>query len=409
MCINKQASDDEDNEIEIVEPKTDLITLDSDDDEPSANRKSSASPIKKSTVTTNAINSSNNNNNNGEVIHGKVGQTSLGKDDTIDLMSVAQSFLASMLEVDMSEGSNGGTQNSPNSTDSLIHKKQPRKKTTNKPNPTLIKQKELMERERLEEMKRTDVKLKMKCSVALKKAEDVYPFAKEMLASQKTDEEEEIEENTEEEEETELQELQDEDEEKENNSVSTMVVDTGKETIKVEVVLEDDLNTSNEEEKLEDTNVKSNEEILTAKPASKETINVNSSIAKETEEQGTIEVIEERINESKVDEISNENEDLDVDKEIAKVLQDCNQRFEEGEEVEEGEDEEEEEIVENNDRSLNDSPVKMPSPKETGNLKDALDRTIEKLITDDRSCNDVLTETELNEPANSLAEEQQTL
>ncbi|KAI9577827.1 hypothetical protein GQX74_011014 [Glossina fuscipes] len=389
---HKQASDDEDNEIEIVEPKTDLITLDSDDDEPSANRKSSISPVKKSTTTTNAIIDSN--SNNAGVIHGKIGQTSLNKDDTIDLMSVAQSFLASMLEVDMSEGSNGGTQNSPNSTDSLIHKKQPRKKTTNKPNPTLIKQKEIMERERLEEMKRTDVKLKMKCSVALEKAEDVYPFAKDMLTSQKTDEEE-VEEKSPEV--AEHQQLGDDGTQR--NSVSTMVVDTGKETVKVEVVLEDDLNTSNEGEKLEDSNVKNNEEeVLIAQPASEE--NNDISIVKEIEEEAILTGTEEKINEPKVDEMSNENEDLDVDKEIAKVLKDCNQRLEE------------EESVNNIDRSINDdSPIKIcsPSPKDIRNLKDTLDRTIEKLITDDRPCKDSLTKSELSEPVISLAKEQQTV
>ncbi|KAL9917176.1 ADD domain-containing protein 1 isoform 2-T2 [Glossina fuscipes fuscipes] len=392
LAADKQASDDEDNEIEIVEPKTDLITLDSDDDEPSANRKSSISPVKKSTTTTNAIIDSN--SNNAGVIHGKIGQTSLNKDDTIDLMSVAQSFLASMLEVDMSEGSNGGTQNSPNSTDSLIHKKQPRKKTTNKPNPTLIKQKEIMERERLEEMKRTDVKLKMKCSVALEKAEDVYPFAKDMLTSQKTDEEE-VEEKSPEV--AEHQQLGDDGTQR--NSVSTMVVDTGKETVKVEVVLEDDLNTSNEGEKLEDSNVKNNEEeVLIAQPASEE--NNDISIVKEIEEEAILAGTEEKINEPKVDEMSNENEDLDVDKEIAKVLKDCNQRLEE------------EESVNNIDRSINDeSPIKIcsPSPKDIRNLKDTLDRTIEKLITDDRPCKDSLTKSELSEPVISLAKEQQTV
>lgn len=390
--LDKQASDDEDNEIEIVEPKTDLITLDSDDDEPSTNRKSSISPIKKTTTTTNAIIDSN--SNNAGVIHAKIGQTSLSKDDNIDLMSVAQSFLASMLEVDMSEGSNGGTQNSPNSTDSLIHKKQPRKKTTNKPNPTLIKQKEIMERERLEEMKRTDVKLKMKCSVALKKAEDVYPFAKDMLSSQKTDEEEVEEKSAEEAAHQQL-----EDEGRQRNSVSTMVVDTGKETVKVEVVLEDDLNTSNEGEKLEDSNVKNNEEeVLIATPASKE--NNDISIVKETQEQINLTGTEEKINEPKVDEGSNENEELDVDKEIAKVLKDCNQRLEK------------EESVKNTDRSINDDTlikICSPSPKDICNLKDTLDRTIEKLITDDRPCKDILTKGELSEPVISLAKEQQTV
>lgn len=97
-------------------------------------------------------------------------------EDNMDLMSMAQSFLASMLEVEMQEG----PQNSPGS-DSSGQKKQPRKKLTNKPNPTLLKQKALMERERLEEMKRNDQKLKMKCAVELKKAEEVFPYAKEML------------------------------------------------------------------------------------------------------------------------------------------------------------------------------------------------------------------------------------
>ncbi|XP_065370423.1 uncharacterized protein ADD1 isoform X2 [Calliphora vicina] len=195
LAADKQASDDEDNEIEIVEPKTDLITLDSDDDEPPASTPiKTQHPIAQIKTQLKAYSSPQHSVDvkikprlspasiaqaYKPVVaksSGSLHNTSQADDDNMDLMSMAQSFLASMLEVDIHEG----PLNSPGS-DSSAQKKQPRKKLTNKPNPTLLKQKALMELERLEEMKRNDQKLKMKCAVELKKAEEVYPYAKEML------------------------------------------------------------------------------------------------------------------------------------------------------------------------------------------------------------------------------------
>ncbi|XP_046809823.1 uncharacterized protein LOC111684897 isoform X3 [Lucilia cuprina] len=299
LAADKQASDDEDNEIEIVEPKTDLITLDSDDDEPSA-----TSPTKNQ-QTTNAPNktqqqtySSTQHSADVKIKPASIAQANRQvvikpaataavtppAEENIDLMSMAQSFLASMLEVDIQEG----PVNSPGS-DSSGQKKQPRKKLTNKPNPTLLKQKALMEQERLEEMKRNDQKLKMKCSVELKKAEEVFPFAKEMLEAK-------------------AKEKQEQEETKKHKLEQKEVIE-----------LEDDTDKSNE--KLEDSLSSSTEE-------KKENNDKNSSSSTEIEEkkanaENSIEIIE--INNSAVEEKDNEKDtSMDItEKEVSiEVLED---------------------------------------------------------------------------------------
>ncbi|XP_013112804.2 uncharacterized protein LOC106090979 isoform X1 [Stomoxys calcitrans] len=266
LAADKQASDDEDNEIEIVEPKTDLINLDSDDDDPPP---PPPPPIVKktlpSTPTTIAqarvvispeiinIQKPPSAAPNNVIAVGTyvppalaplqakpstpaaIVPTPCEEEENLDLMSMAQSFLASMLEVDINEGSHS----SPSGSDSPQVKKQPRKKTTHKPNPTLLKQKAMMERERLEEMKRNDHKLKMKCAVKLTKAEEQYPIAKQMLRAK-------------------LQEKQKQKHDEEDETLkrqkemasTTMMVNTGQETIEVQLVIEDDvLNSSTEEAK----------------------------------------------------------------------------------------------------------------------------------------------------------------
>ncbi|XP_075167170.1 ADD domain-containing protein 1 isoform X2 [Haematobia irritans] len=285
LAADKQASDDEDNEIEIVEPKTDLITLDSDDDDPppppppaSKNQKSLPStpttiaqarvvisppqPVNIEKATAAPMTSTNITTTAGTYVPpspATATPTSSAipaltatpeEDENMDLMSMAQSFLASMLEVDIHEGPN----NSPSSSDSNQVKKQPRKKTTNKPNPTLLKQKALMERERLEEMKRNDLKLKMKCAVNLTKAEEEYPFAKQMLEAK-------------------IKEKQQKHDEQAKagldgkdtiaSSATTMTVNTGQETIEVQLVIEDDnMNSSSEELKKETKNKTKEENII---------------------------------------------------------------------------------------------------------------------------------------------------
>nr|XP_014099911.1 uncharacterized protein LOC106624649 isoform X3 [Bactrocera oleae] len=208
LAADKQASDDEDNEIEIVEPKTDTITLDSDneDEEPAKQTDTPETPqlitiINTAPSSKSACHISPEDNRQKLILKEQLtlpkGTTivpttpvpsltklpSLSNSNTItikrpndnnkmeevDMMSAAKKFLVSLLEVD----SDGGEQQQ--------QRKQPRKKTTNKPNPTLLKQKEMLERERLEEMKRNDLKLKMKCAISLKKAEEEYPFARDML------------------------------------------------------------------------------------------------------------------------------------------------------------------------------------------------------------------------------------
>lgn len=106
----------------------------------------------------------------------------------IDVAAFSSTILASLLEVDMN-GSN------PKTKSAATHKKQPRKKTTNKPNPALLQ----LERKRMEEMKKSDVKLKMKVVVKLRRAEDEFEVARlwaeenkkhqhETVAENKTDE-----------------------------------------------------------------------------------------------------------------------------------------------------------------------------------------------------------------------------
>ncbi|XP_058981191.1 uncharacterized protein LOC131803687 isoform X3 [Musca domestica] len=293
LAADKQASDDEDNEIEIVEPKTDLITLDSDDDEPTPTPTATPTAASKPTQTQPLIKiqksipatpptsttiaqsrvvitplllnqqktpSASNNIMSArgtyvpptaaKITPIKVGHSPAPmplpplvpvttattptptppkgvpseEEDNMDLMSMAQSFLASMLEVDVNDGS------SLSSCDSTPHKKkQPRKKLTSKPNPTLIKQKAIMELERLEEMKRNDQKLKMKCKVELSRAEDEYPFVKNLLEAKKKNEEDM--------------------KVKSSPDGTTMMVNTGQETVEVHLVIEDDLLNSSLEEK----------------------------------------------------------------------------------------------------------------------------------------------------------------
>lgn len=103
------------------------------------------------------------------------------KMEEVDIMSAAKNFLVSLLEVDSDTAESSWPADSGDLTQQQQQRKQPRKKTTNKPNPTLLKQKEMLERERLEEMKRNDLKLRMKCAISLKKAEEEYPFARDML------------------------------------------------------------------------------------------------------------------------------------------------------------------------------------------------------------------------------------
>ncbi|XP_037825229.1 uncharacterized protein LOC119613296 isoform X3 [Lucilia sericata] len=297
LAADKQASDDEDNEIEIVEPKTDLITLDSDDDEPSA-----TSPAKNQQ--TNAQNKTQQQSfsSTQHSVDVKVKPATIAPanrqvvikpaapaaaappaEENMDLMSMAQSFLASMLEVDIQEG----PVNSPGS-DSSGQKKQPRKKLTNKPNPTLLKQKALMELERLEEMKRNDQKLKMKCAVELKKAEEVFPFAKEMLEAK-------------------AKEKQEYEEAKKNKLEQKEVIELEDEKDKSNEKLEDSLNSYTEEikeNKDKDSCSATIEEKEAADETSIEIIEINNSAAEEkdnerdtskdiTDKEVSIEVIED--------------------------------------------------------------------------------------------------------------------
>ncbi|KAH8345556.1 hypothetical protein KR084_008966 [Drosophila pseudotakahashii] len=158
LAAEKQASDDEDNEIEIVEPKTDTITIDSDneDDTPSTStQQPQQKAIMKITSVTSAAPKSEQVENQAD----------------IDVAAFSSTILASLLEVEVQEGSTEPKSVSPG------QKKQPRKKTTNKPNPALLQ----LERQRMEELKKSDAKLKMKVVVRLKRAEDEFEVARKWV------------------------------------------------------------------------------------------------------------------------------------------------------------------------------------------------------------------------------------
>ncbi|XP_039484062.1 uncharacterized protein LOC120446904 isoform X1 [Drosophila santomea] len=161
LAADKQASDDEDNEIEIVEPKTDTITIDSDneDDTPSTStatqQPQQAAIMKITSVTSAAPKKELQENNQAD----------------IDVAAFSSTILASLLEVEVNEGASEPKPVSPG------QKKQPRKKTTNKPNPALLQ----LERQRMEDMKKFDAKLKMKVMVNLRRAEDEFEVARKWV------------------------------------------------------------------------------------------------------------------------------------------------------------------------------------------------------------------------------------
>ncbi|KAH8390334.1 hypothetical protein KR200_000227 [Drosophila serrata] len=155
LAAEKQASDDEDNEIEIVEPKTDTITIDSDNDDDTPSTSTQQKAMMKIVSVTSAAPKK-------EVIENQT---------DIDVAAFSSTILASLLEVDIHEGSGDPKAISPG------QKKQPRKKTTNKPNPALLQ----LERQRMEELKRSDVKLKKKCVVKVRRAEDEFEVARQWM------------------------------------------------------------------------------------------------------------------------------------------------------------------------------------------------------------------------------------
>ncbi|XP_016985838.1 uncharacterized protein LOC108049230 isoform X1 [Drosophila rhopaloa] len=158
LAAEKQASDDEDNEIEIVEPKTDTITIDSDneDDTPST---STQQPQQKAIMKITSVTSA------------APKREQMENQVDIDVAAFSSTILASLLEVDINDAANEPKSGSPG------QKKQPRKKTTNKPNPALLQ----LERQRMEEMKNSDAKLKMKVVVKLKRAEDEFEVARKWV------------------------------------------------------------------------------------------------------------------------------------------------------------------------------------------------------------------------------------
>ncbi|XP_017146287.1 uncharacterized protein LOC108158489 isoform X2 [Drosophila miranda] len=157
LAADKQASDDDDNEIEIVEPKTDTITIDSDNEDDVCSDSNSKKIIKITSVASQAPKTEAPKNQIAELPPSEA-----------DMAAFSSTILASLLEVDITEGTAEPKSVSPG------HKKQPRKKTTNKPNPALLQ----LERQRMEEIKHTDAKLKMKVRVKLRRAEDEFEVAR---------------------------------------------------------------------------------------------------------------------------------------------------------------------------------------------------------------------------------------
>ncbi|XP_034476476.1 uncharacterized protein LOC117783272 isoform X3 [Drosophila innubila] len=176
LAAEKQASDDEDNEIEIVEPKTDTITIDSDNEEERPST-SAAINLPKGLRITSVKSAAA-----AEALVKKDPVTNtMDMDTDIDVAAFSSTILASLLEVDITEGS-GEVKTKPSvSPGGTVHKKQPRKKTTNKPNPALLH----LERQRMEEIKKNDAKLKMKVIVKLRRAEEEHEVARKWIEEQK--------------------------------------------------------------------------------------------------------------------------------------------------------------------------------------------------------------------------------
>ncbi|KAL7735520.1 hypothetical protein ACLKA6_010552 [Drosophila palustris] len=105
---------------------------------------------------------------------------SMDMDTDIDVAAFSSTILASLLEVDITEGSGEVKTKTSVSPGGTVQKKQPRKKTTNKPNPALLH----LERQRMEEIKKNDAKLKMKVVVKLKRAEEEYEVARKWIEEQ---------------------------------------------------------------------------------------------------------------------------------------------------------------------------------------------------------------------------------
>lgn len=161
-----------------MEPKTDTITIDSDNEEetPSTSKPATTKGLKITSVksvfdTTDFMQS--------DPVTAVIDQ-----DADLDVAAFSSSILASLLEVDISEGSGDVKTNSSVSPGGSTTKKQPRKKTTNKPNPALI----ILERQRMEEIKKNDAKLKMKVVVKLRRAEEDFEVARKWIDSEKANE-----------------------------------------------------------------------------------------------------------------------------------------------------------------------------------------------------------------------------
>ncbi|KRF78438.1 uncharacterized protein Dvir_GJ17920, isoform B [Drosophila virilis] len=171
LAAEKQASDDEDNEIEIVEPKTDTITIDSDNEEelPSVSNVSIPKGLKITSVKSTAPASN--------IIKIDPVTANMDPNMDIDVAAFSSSILASLLEVDITEGVGEVKTHQATSPGGTIQKKQPRKKMTNKPNPALLH----LERQRMEETKRNDAKLKMKVVVKLRRAEEDFEVARKWM------------------------------------------------------------------------------------------------------------------------------------------------------------------------------------------------------------------------------------
>lgn len=155
-----------------MEPKTDTITIDSDNEEetPSTSKPATTKGLKITSVKS-VIDST-------DFLQSDPVTAEIDPSVDLDVAAFSSSILASLLEVDITEGSGDVKTHSSDSPGGSTTKKQPRKKTTNKPNPALI----VLERQRMEEIKRNDAKLKMKAVVKLRRAEDDFEVARKWKA-----------------------------------------------------------------------------------------------------------------------------------------------------------------------------------------------------------------------------------
>lgn len=158
-----------------MEPKTDTITIDSDNEEETPSTSKLAKPKGLQITSVKSV------VDKTDFLQTDPVTAKIDPNADIDVAAFSSSILASLLEVDITEGSGEVKTHLSVSPEGSTTKKQPRKKTTNKPNPALIN----LNRQRMEEIKRNDAKLKMKVVVKLRRVEEDFEVARKWIQKQK--------------------------------------------------------------------------------------------------------------------------------------------------------------------------------------------------------------------------------